>query len=73
MPFIDMSCGHFCFGMITSMVEPHMLSVGASTTDVGIAFLILGSGYMVTTPLVGIVSLIHFVDISNFNENQFQN
>ena len=42
--------------MIESMLEPHLRSVGATQTEVGLTFLILGGVYMVTTPIAGYVS-----------------
>ena len=51
-----------CFfgnGMIESMLEPHLRSTGATQSQVGITFLILGGVYMVTTPIAGYVSLFH--------------
>ena len=41
--------------MIESMLEPHLRSVGATQTEVGLTFLILGGVYMVTTPIAGYV------------------
>ena len=43
--------------MIESMLEPHLRSAGATQSQVGITFLILGGVYMVTTPIAGYVSL----------------
>ena len=37
------------------MLEPHLRSVGATQTEVGLTFLILGGVYMVTTPVAGYV------------------
>ena len=59
MPFIDnlvCFCGN---GMIESMLEPHLKdAAGATQTDVGLTFLILGGVYMATTPITGYVSPI---------------
>jgi hypothetical protein len=59
MPFVDNLCCFVCNGMITSMLEPHLASVGATTNDVGVTFLVLGAVFMVSTPLAGMVSF-HF-------------
>ena len=57
MPFVD---NFICFcgnGMIEAMLEPHLKSAaGATQTQVGMSFLILGALYMVSTPLAGYVS-----------------
>ena len=43
--------------MIESMLEPHLKrKAGASQSDVGITFLILGGVYMVSSPIGGLVS-----------------
>ena len=61
MPFVDNLCCFFCNGMITSMLEPHLASTGATTNDVGMTFLVLGAIFMVSTPLAGMVIIV-FVD-----------
>ena len=46
-PFVDFFsalCGN---GMLESMLEPHLQSIGSSTIDAGITFLIFGYWYMV--------------------------
>ena len=49
--------------MIESMLEPHLKrKAGASQSDVGITFLILGGVYMISSPIGGLVS----IDILNF-------
>ena len=57
MPFVD---NFICFcgnGMIEAMLEPHLKnSAGATQSQVGVTFLILGGIYMLTTPIVGYVS-----------------
>ena len=57
MPFLD---NFICFcgnGMIESMLEPHLKdAAGATQTEVGLTFLILGGVYMATTPITGYVS-----------------
>ena len=56
MPFVD---NFICFcgnGMIESMLEPHLKDAGATQSQVGLTFLILGGVYMVTTPISGFVS-----------------
>ena len=43
--------------MIESMLEPHLKdAAGATQTEVGLTFLILGGVYMATTPITGYVS-----------------
>ena len=57
MPLVDnFMC--FCgYGMLEAMLEPHMMkTVDASQRQVGIAFLVSGTAYMVLTILVGYVS-----------------
>ena len=47
-------CG---YGMLEAMLEPHMMkTVNASQRQVGSAFLVTGSTYIVLTILVGHVS-----------------
>ena len=49
--------------MIESMLEPHLKrKAGASQSDVGITFLILGGVYMISSPIGGLVSM----GISNY-------
>ena len=44
--------------MIESMLEPHLKrKAGASQSDVGITFLILGGVYMISSPIGGLVSI----------------
>ena len=44
--------------MIESMLEPHLKrKAGASQSDVGITFLILGGVYMISSPIGGLVSM----------------
>jgi len=53
LPFVDLFsalCGN---GMLESMLEPHLKSVGASTLDVGVTFLIFGLSYMIGNMLFG--------------------
>jgi hypothetical protein len=66
MPFVDNLCCFFCNGMVTSMLEPHLASTGATTNEVGITFLVLGAIFMVSTPLAGMVIIV-FVPISPFH------
>ncbi len=57
-PFLDLLVYFFGYGMIVSMLEPHMADVGASPTQTGVTFLIFGTVYTISTPLFGIVSRI---------------
>ena len=44
------------------MLEPHLKrKAGASQSDVGLTFLILGGVYMISSPIGGLVSLQVFV------------
>ena len=44
--------------MIESMLEPHLKrKAGASQSDVGITFLILGGVYMISSPIGGLVRI----------------
>ena len=52
--------------MIESMLEPHLRSVGATQTEVGLTFLILGGVYMVTTPIAGYVRAFCILNNSVF-------
>lgn len=57
MPFVD---NFICFcgnGMVESMLEPHLKEAGATQSQVGLTFLILGGVYMATTPIAGYVTL----------------
>jgi hypothetical protein len=46
--------------MIESMLEPHLKrNAGASQGDVGLTFFILGGVYMISSPIVGLVSFIN--------------
>ena len=56
MPFIDCFVCFFGNGMIVSMLEPHLNSVGATITQVGLVFLVQGGVFMVATFVAGIVS-----------------
>ena len=48
--------------MIESMLEPHLKrKAGASQTDVGLTFLILGGVYMISSPIGGLVSFLMFL------------
>ena len=58
MPHMDNAMCYAGFGMIESMLEPHMVqTVDATQRQVGYAFLISGVVYMFFTLLVGYVSL----------------
>ena len=61
--------------MIESMLEPHLKrKAGASQSDVGITFLILGGVYMISSPIGGLVSLgiFNYLQVCGFKaENQF--
>jgi hypothetical protein len=56
MPFVDNFVCLFVYGMISSMLASHLAEAGASTNAVGITFLVQGAIFMVTTPIVGLVS-----------------
>ena len=56
MPFIDNFICFFGNGMIVSMLEPHLSSVGATVNQVGVVFLVQGGVFMVGTFAAGIVS-----------------
>ena len=60
MPFVDNFVCFFGNGMIVSMLEPHLNSVGATVNQVGIVFLVQGGVFMVATFAAGIVSLTHY-------------
>lgn len=48
--------------MIESMLEPHLKrKAAASQTDVGMTFFILGGVYMISSVIVGLVSVIRFI------------
>ena len=58
--------------MIESMLEPHLKrKAGASQSDVGITFLILGGVYMISSPIGGLVSLGIFNYLQVCGLNQF--
>ena len=56
MPFVDNFVCFFGNGMIVSMLEPHLNSVGATINQVGIVFLVQGGVFMVATFAAGVVS-----------------
>ena len=63
LPFVDLFsalCGN---GMLESMLEPHLRSVGSTTIDVGVTFLIYGCCYMIGNMFFGTVSHSHIVHI----------
>ena len=54
--------------MIESMLEPHLKrQAGASQTEVGLTFLVLGGVYMLSSPVCGFVSIVHFLLNININ------
>jgi len=54
MPLLDNLICYSGFGMIESMLEPHMkTTISASQMQVGVAFLISGGVYMVANPPIG--------------------
>jgi hypothetical protein len=55
MPFVDNFVCFFGNGMIVSMLEPHLNSVGATVNQVGIVFLVQGGVFMFATFAAGIV------------------
>ena len=56
MPFFDNFLCFSGFGMIESMLQPHMKNnVKSSQLDVGMTFLILGGHYMVSSVITGLV------------------
>ena len=58
MPLLDNLICYSGFGMIESMLEPHMkTTISASQMQVGVAFLISGGVYMVANPLIGKVKI----------------
>ena len=59
MPLVDNFMCFSGYGMLEAMLEPHMMkTVDASQRQVGIAFLVTGSTYIVLTIIVGHVSFI---------------
>lgn len=58
MPLLDNLICYSGFGMIESMLEPHMkTTISASQMQVGVAFLISGGVYMVANPPIGKVKI----------------
>jgi hypothetical protein len=58
MPFFDNFLCFSGFGMIESMLEPHMKNnAGSTQLDVGMTFLIIGGLYMTSSVTAGYVSL----------------
>ena len=55
-PLIDGFTAYFGFGMIDAMLEPHLRSVGANITEVGVVFLISAGAYFLGAFCSGIVS-----------------
>ena len=58
LPFLDLFISLCGIGMLESMLEPHLKQTGASTSDVGISFLIYGGCYMLGMILAGLVDKI---------------
>jgi len=59
LPYFDAFLCSSGVGMIESMLEPHLKSkAGASQTDVGLTFLIIGGVYMFSSPVCGFVSMM---------------
>ena len=57
MPIFDNFVCFSGFGMIESMLEPHMKdNAGSEQFDVGMAFLIIGGLYMASSIIAGLVS-----------------
>ena len=56
LPFLDLLVCFFGNGMIASMLEPHLAEAGASSSEVGLTFLIFGAVFMASTPISGFVS-----------------
>lgn len=54
LPILDNLICFFSEGMI-DVLEPHLRNAGATQSQVGLTFLILGGVYMVTTPIAGYV------------------
>ena len=57
--------------MIESMLEPHLKrKAGASQSDVGITFLILGGVYMISSPIGGLVSrgIFNYLQVCGLNQ-----
>ncbi len=62
MPFFDNFVCFSGFGMIESMLEPHMKdNAGSTQLDVGMAFLIIGGLYMFSSIAAGFV--IYFLPL----------
>ncbi len=58
MPFFDNFLCFSGFGMIESMLEPHMKNnAGSTQLDVGMTFLIIGGLYMTSSVTAGFVRL----------------
>ena len=55
LPFLDNSVCFFGNGMVTALMQPHLAEAGASTTEVGISYLIFGACFAVATPTAGFV------------------
>ena len=59
LPYFDAFLCSSGVGMIESMLEPHLKSkAGASQTDVGLTFLMIGGVYMFSSPVCGFVSIM---------------
>ena len=68
LPYLDNFLIHCGIGMIESMLEPHLKqNAGATQTDVGIAFLIYGGVYMISSPIAGLVCMINLTSSRNSN------
>ena len=56
--FVDLFCALCGFGMLESMLEPHLRATGAKPIDVGVSFLLFGCCYMIGNMLFGVVNLL---------------
>ena len=65
LPFLDLLVFFFGYGLIVSMLEPHLSEAGAEATQVGITFLAFGTVYTVSTPILGFVRRV----IRDYNES----
>ena len=61
---MDLLVCFFGNGMIASMLEPHLAEAGATSSQVGLTFLIFGGVFMLSTPTAGYVNMLYVFSLS---------
>ncbi len=56
LPYLDLCVCLFGYGLISSMLTPHLEKAGANSDQIGLTFLVYGAIFMLSTPIPGFVS-----------------